>query len=60
MNKKNQNLRNIGTAISCLSGLLLILDVKPEGWESEMSILTAIIAITGLVIIFKAIRKPKT
>jgi len=59
MDKKNENLSNIGIIMVCLGGLFLILDLKPEGWEFEISILTAMIAVAGFVLILYANKKTK-
>lgn len=59
MNKKNKNLRKIGTTMVCLGGLLLIIDLKPKGWEFEISILTALIAVAGFILILYANKKTK-
>lgn len=59
MDKKNKSLRNIGTTMVCLGGLFLILDLKPKGWEFEMSTLTAILAIGGFILILYANKKLK-
>ena len=51
MKKKNKNLQNIGIAMVSFGGLLFILNLKPKGWELEMSILTAIIAVAGFALV---------
>ncbi len=57
MNEKNKKLENIGTTISCIGGLLVILNLstwKGSVWELEIAILATALALIGLLIIGKA------
>ncbi len=58
-NKKNI-FWNIGLVLICLSPLLGILDflgLEPEGWEWEITILTIVAALAGIILVVWAKKK---
>ena len=62
MENKKKLFWNIGLVLVCLGallGILDLLDLEPEGWEWEMAILTAVIALAGLILVVWAKKKQK-
>lgn len=59
MSKKTANLKNIGILLSSLGGLLVILNTSDSDYSLPLSILAAVLAIAGLVLIVRADRQEK-
>ncbi len=60
MEGKYKRLENIGSLISSLGGLILVLNLtllEDNAWDLELSILAAVLAVAGLFIILWAKRK---
>jgi len=60
MTKQQENLRNTGIALSTLAGGIIIVEPGPESWDMARSILAAVLAIAGLVLIVRASKKQKS
>jgi hypothetical protein len=63
MKNKKKIFWNIGLILICLSpplGILDFLGMEPEGWEWEITILTVVTALTGLVLVVWARKKQNT